>query len=229
MSTPSPTPPPPVRRRIPCPPWAEAFRSIAIAWQRCVEPMQLVEMIQHAAPTLENGVRVGRALRAATRTTLLSSGLGMADVALAAITPLVDEVLDAPAPTVELATARLAEVEARVRRFVDEPPHEVDAWLAKGAKEDRSGVVKWNPVARAAFTTWIFALRALAASLTAVVRGPSMALVEWLDCAGPGAWRNASLHRLLADRIREQIPTPPEGFAEPTPPPTWNESNGGAA
>lgn len=224
-----PTPPPATRRLIPCPLWAEAFRSLAIAWQRCANPMQMIDLLEAAPLSIDTRVRVGRALRAATRSTLLSPGVGAAEATLNAIAPLIDEVLDAAEPTVELAAAKLADVEARIQAFVDAPPREVDAWLRKGARENRDGGVSWNPTAREAFTAWSRALRALASSLTAIVRAPGIAAVEWFGYAGPGAMRNASLLRVVADRIREQIPNPPEGIAEPTPPEGWTEKTGGAA
>ncbi|MFO0933645.1 MAG: hypothetical protein U1E39_13185 [Planctomycetota bacterium] len=228
----SPTPPAAPRRLIPCPPWAEAFRSLAIA-ARCANPMQMIDLLEAAPPSLRDARPRRPALRAATRTLILSAGIGAAEATLSAIAPLVDgvldEVLDASAPTVELAAARLADVEARIQAFVDAPPREVDVWLRKGARENRDGGVSWNPAAREAFTAWSRALRALACSLTAIVRTPGIAAVEWLGCAGPGATNNASLLRALADRIREQIPNPPEGFAEPTPPEGWTEKTGGAA
>ncbi|MFO0933647.1 MAG: hypothetical protein U1E39_13195 [Planctomycetota bacterium] len=72
----------------------------------------------------------------------------------------------------------------------------------------------------------MWAIDAAAAPLLAVAKGARAGVVGWLNLTIVQLRLGSGLRSALADRIRELLPTPPAGFAEPPAPVKWDTTGG---
>ncbi|MFO0933096.1 MAG: hypothetical protein U1E39_10350 [Planctomycetota bacterium] len=215
--------------RKPCPDWIVdgGFVSIAAAWASTREPVFLAMMLDEAGSTLDARLAVAKAIRTAYSASPLARAENPAAPIRARVEALVAEVLDAATPAIDQAVRNLEAAEALARDFADHPPRDVEAWLERRTREAPDGMTTTDPDASETFTRWVWGLDAAAAPLLAVAKGARAGVVEMLNVMVTQLRLGTGLRSALADRIREVLPTPPAGFAEPPAPVTWDGKGGG--
>lgn len=219
--------PAPARKLRPYPEWTDGFVSLAAAWTACREPALMAAMLDEAGASIDVLVRVAKAIRAAYRAAPFARAEDPAASIRAQVVALVDGILDAATPTADEAARHLEAAEALARDFAEHPPRDVAAWLDRKTRELPDGTTTTDPDASETFTRWVWAIDAAATPLLAVAKGARAGVVGWLNLTIVQLRLGTGLRSALADRIREVLPTPPAGFAEPPAPVTWDGKGGG--